>query len=427
MDVILNKILVGGFTNIGQVSIDLNDLSSLVAPNNYGKSNVLKAVMFAFDFIKAVGNDKIALMNRRLYIPINKHMADAPFVFEVTGTLSEEDGDIDFEYGFKFEWAKTYSTDGARIIEEHLRFRKARDGKYKQYINREKSDEALYQPTETSRCNRQLPLDGNILALEKLAYYDDLFFVEKIRSILSISVQSVNTLDNPDDYFSGKILNEDISGYSLAFPKPSQIGYFVNSLQHLDPDRYELLKDTIMSLLPNIEDFTPVQVDLRGTVSEAVPYQLPNIFYDIRIKEKNNNQPTSIASVSTGCKKILLLVVMLVAADINNVPLLMFEELENSVHPRLLQNILLTVAALSGNTKVLITSHSPYLVRFLPADRIYVGVPSEQGIADFRTIRSTKVKKLARQAAAEEVTLGEYLFELMLDMEDNSEIINEYF
>ncbi len=427
MNVILSKISVGGFTNIGKVSVDLNDLTSLIAPNNYGKSNVLRAVLFAFDFIKANANEKTALMSRRVFIPINKHMADVPFSFEVCGTLSCEKDDVDFEYGFQFEWAKSNGNNGAKITEEHLRFKKTGEGKFKQYINRENSDEALYQPTEAGRCNRQLALEGNILALEKLAYYDELFFVKKLRALLSISVKSVNTLDNPDDYFSGKILNEDISGYSLAFPKPSQIGYFVNSLQHLDPDMYELLKDTVMALLPNIEDITPVQVDLMGNVTEDVPYQVPNVYYDIRVKEKNNNQPTSISSVSTGCKKILLLVVMLVAADINKIPLLMFEELENSVHPRLLQNILLAVAALSGDTKVLITSHSPYLVRFLPANKIYIGVPSGQGIADFRVIRPTKVKKLTRQAAAEEVTLGEYLFELMLDMEDNSEIINEYF
>ncbi len=427
MNVIISKLSIGGFTNIRQVSVDLSDLTSLVAPNNYGKSNVLKAVRFAFDFIKANANEKTVLMNRRVHIPINKHMADAPFSFKFCGTMSCEKGNVDFEYGYKFEWAKSNSNNGARITEEHLRFRKSGEGKFKQYISRVDSNEALYQPTETGRCNRQLTLGGNILALEKLAYYDELFFVKKLRTLLSISVENVNTLDNPDYYFSGNVLNEDLSGYSLEFPKPSQIGYFVNSLQHLDSDRYELLKDTVMSLLPNIEDFTPVQVDLRGNVTEAVPYQVPNIYYDIRIKEKNNNQPTSIASVSTGCKKILLLVVMLVAADINKVPLLMFEELENSVHPRLLQNILLTVAALSGDTKVLITSHSPYLVKYLPANKIYIGLPSEEGIANFRTIRPAKVKKLMHQAAAEEITLGEYLFELMLDMEDNSEIINEYF
>ncbi len=427
MSVVLSKISIGGFSNIRQVSISLTDLTSLVAPNNYGKSNVLKAVSFAFDFIKANANDKTALMSRRTFIPINKYMADAPFSFELCGSMSCEEENVDFEYGFKFEWAKSDGTNGAKITEEYLRLKKSEEGKFKQYISRENDYEALYQSTEAGRCNRKLALSGNILALEKLAYYDELFFVKKLRALLSISVESVNTLDNPDDYFSGKVLNDGISGYSLNFPKPNQIGYFVNSLQHLDADRYELLKDTIMSLLPNIEDFTPIQVDLSQNVTEAVPYQLPNIYYDIRIKEKNNNQPTSIASVSTGCKKILLLVVMLVAADINKIPLLMFEELENSVHPRLLQNILVSVASLSGDTKVLITSHSPYLVKFLPANKIYVGIPSAQGIADFRTIRPTKVKKLMRHAASEEVTLGEYLFELMLDMEDNSEIINIYF
>lgn len=235
-------------------------------------------------------------------------MADAPFCFGICGSITCEKSEVDFEYGFKFEWAKTNSFGGASIVGE------------------------------------QLPLEGNILALEKLAYYDDLFYVGKLRSLLSMNVMSVNTLDNPDDYFSGKVITEDISGYSLAFPKASQVGYFVNSLQKLDPERYELLKNTVLDLLPNIEDFTPVQVDLSGSLMEAVPYQVPNVFYDIRIKERNNNQPTSIASVSTGCKKILLLVVMLV-----------------------------------------------------------------------------------KQASAEEVSLGEYLFELMLDMEDNSQLTREYF
>lgn len=427
MDIQFNRISVGGFTNIGQISITLDNITSLIAPNNYGKSNVLKAVCFAFDFIKAGGEEKRAMMGRRAFIPINTHMADYPFSFELCGSMLSEDVALDFEYGFKFEWARTNSKEGSRIIEEHLRLKNSGESKYRQFIQRESPNEALYLPSASGRCNRRVALDGDMLAIEKLSYNDDLFYAERLRKLMKISVENVNTLSDPDEYLSGINILDSFNGYSLAMPKLYQISHFVNSLQKLDPDRYELLKNTILDLLPNIEEFTPVEVDMEGKTVRKVPYEVSDIFYDIRIKEKNNNQPTSISSVSTGCKKILILVVMIVAADINNIPLMMFEELENSVHPRLLQNILTTISALSGNTKVLITSHSPYLVKYLPAEKINVGLPSEYGIADFRTIRPGKIRKLVRQASAEEVSLGEYLFELMLDMEDDSDTIKEYF
>ena len=36
---------------------------------------------------------------------------------------------------------------------------------------------------------------------------------------------------------------------------------------------------------------------------------------------------------------------------------------ENAVHPKLMENLLLTIQAYTSNTKILMTSHSPYLMR----------------------------------------------------------------
>jgi predicted ATPase len=151
------------------------------------------------------------------------------------------------------------------------------------------------------------------------------------------------------------------------------------------------------------------------------------VFYDIRVKERYNNQYTSISRVSSGCQRILFILALTMAAELNQIPLLSFEELENSVHPRLLQNLLMAVHSLAGDTKILITSHSPYLIKYLSPSQIYLGLPSENGVADFRMIKPSKVSKVLRLASSEEVSLGEYLFEMMLDMEDDRTLLNEYF
>ena len=42
-------------------------------------------------------------------------------------------------------------------------------------------------------------------------------------------------------------------------------------------------------------------------------------------------------------------------------------------------------------------------------------------------LEPNKVAKVLKNASAEEVSVGEYMFEMLLDMDCNDELINEYF
>ena len=99
MDNIIRRIRIGGVTNIGEVNIPLSELTALVAPNNYGKSNVLVAVEFGVRFLTATPAQRREMMSQRALIPINTSMAGRAFEFEVTGTAE----DVDYEYGYRFE------------------------------------------------------------------------------------------------------------------------------------------------------------------------------------------------------------------------------------------------------------------------------------------------------------------------------------
>ena len=186
----------------------------------------------------------------------------------------------------------------------------------------------------------------------------------------------------------------------------------------------------MLQLLPNIEEFKPIQVDLKKEFEEndnKLPFRLPDVFYDIQVKERCNNQYTSIRRMSTGCKKIFCVLALAIAANMNKLPLLTFEELENSVHTYLLRHMLEILSELAGETKIVLTSHSPYLVRYLNPEQVKIGIPNRDCVADFKEIRSSKLKKILKNASLEEETLGEYLFNLMLEEDIESDFITEYF
>ena len=403
----LNKIKISGIFNLKDVEISLDDLSALIAPNNYGKSNVLRAIDFGVFFMEASLKRKLSLMRNRSLIPINTALEGTPFSFELEGEFSNGE------------------------IGEYLRMKSDDDLKFRSYINREDTNVAYYLASPTGRCSKQLLVDNNILALNKLANFDDLFYIDSIRQLNRLDVREIGTLQHPDSLFNMIAPDDDVNELSLDYPRESKVGYYLNSLKKLAPNKYELLKDVVTGLLVTIEDFEPVQIDLRKDVEEEetkdLPFRLPETFYDVRVKERYNNQYTSISRISSGSKKIFFILTLVIAAEINKIPLLLLEELENSVHPRLLQNLLTAIVQLAGDTKVLITSHSPYLIKYLEPTKMKFGIPTELGVADFRSLKPNKVAKVLKNASAEEVSVGEYMFEMLLDMDCNDELINEYF
>ena len=428
----LNKIKISGVFNLKDVEIALDDLSALIAPNNYGKSNVLHAIDFGVFFMEASSKRKSSCMRNRSLIPINTALEGAPFSFELEGEFHDGEKFYNFIYGYSFDWLKTSKDDtGAKIIGEYLKMKSEDDLKFRSYINREDTTVAYYLASPTGRCSKQLPVDGNILALNKLANFDDLFYIDSIRQLNRLDVREIGTLQHPDSLFNMIAPDDDVNELILDYPRESKVGYYLNSLKKLAPNKYELLKDVVTGLLVTIEDFEPVQIDLRKDVEEEetkdLPFRLPETFYDVRVKERYNNQYTSISRISSGSKKIFFILTLVIAAEINKIPLVLLEELENSVHPRLLQNLLTAIVQLAGETKVLITSHSPYLVKYLEPTKMKFGIPTEQGVADFRSLKPNKVAKVLKNASAEEVSVGEYMFEMLLDMDCDNELVNEYF
>ncbi|MGE5411334.1 MAG: AAA family ATPase [Clostridiales bacterium] len=430
----INKIKVNGFSKIKETAIDFNqsNLKALIALNNYGKSNLLQSFSFAEDFIKVSDEQKSLMMRFLGGIPINNNLDRTDFEFEVEFATSFERKEVEVNYMFSFSWIKGSENrkSGEKISGEYLRIKEAgKNSRYAKYINRDKEG-SFYLSSPSGRCTTPVKIKDNELIVNKLKYYDNLFFHKIVEDInqLSFSITSLLDVDNAFNAFMipDSVLKEN----SFDVEDGRNICRYIYYLKNKRPDKYELLVNSLKDLIPGIEDIEPVELNFNESTKEKagneIPFVLPEKIYDIRIKEKFNNQYTSIKMVSSGTKRIVLILASAIKAGEGKVHLLAFEELENSIHPNLLQKLLVMLNAILPNCRMIITSHSPYLVQYLDLDDIYVGIPNQNGIACFKKVKKSRRSQLLNRADDENSTLGDYLFNMMIEGIADEEIFNEY-
>ena len=427
--VALKKITIKGIANIGSVVLDLQQITALLATNNYGKSNVLSAIEFGIGFIQQLPEVRQKMMGLESCISVNKFIAGKPFEFEIEGSFDES---TEFQYGYSFIWKRYRKTEdgivdtGGSIINEFLKI-KSKIGekpKFTTLVNRNAPNAAKYMPSQTGRCDKEIAIDDKELVLNKLSNYDDLFYHRHIQDIRNIRIVDADYLSDPAEYFAIKMVVKDEKHKYLS---GGQIAAYLYNLKQKDPDAYAILLSAITVLIPTIESIEPIVISANNLkVDDDAPYEFPDQ-YELVVKEKFNNQQTRFQYLSTGSMKLLYLLTTIIRASREGVQLLLVEELENSIHPSLLRTLLDVIAMFLGDTKLLFTSHSPILVRHLSAPQLYVGLPSSKGEVDFRTIRPSKVNAVLQIAGAGEMAIGEYLFELLQDTESDPSLIDVYF
>lgn len=401
--------LIEGISNIGSLRLDLGQLNALIAPNGYGKSNVLSAVEFGMKFLSADPQEKLQMMRSRFF-PINNDMLGKDFCFEISGQFDSEEQDVQFQYGYRFKWASG-DNDGI-ILSEWLKIKKSTDQRYRQMLSRTSSDGCQIVPSATGRCTKAFEVSSSQLALSSIAVSAGMFLSNMASRICGTLVPNLETLDNPESYFSvdGEKGIRMLDGDTLSA--------YLYKLKESDEDNYSILEDGLLQLLPGIEEFSPKVITLADGQSKI---------YDIKVKEKFNSQPTSIRQLSSGSKRIIFLFTLCLAARRKNIPLIMLEEPENSVHPHLMENLILAMQNYASGTKILITSHSPYLMRHLLPQQMYFGLPSKDGTAHFARVTPSKVKSLYRYAGDMELTFGEFMFDFMLELEGDSNKVKNFF
>lgn len=413
----IQAVLIDGFKNLSNVKIGFDNITALVALNNFGKSNVLAAIDFGLKFIKATVEDKADMMANSNLIPINSYMFGRNYKFQME-ILTELD-DIEYRvlYGYEFVWKCDENTE-PYIVSEYLRIRPEDKGqKYTQLINRE-GQKALYKSSETGRCSSKINVDLTELVVNKLRAYDEIFYAEIIKKMNSMRFYMENNLDAKSFYQPDPIIRKGLEDMTVDAESLPRVIY---QLQEKNPNKFELLKEVYKDLFPNIEDIIVKQYKINGGDSGKLPADAPfiiaNAIYVLFVKDKNLIHPIDFAMMSDGAKRVFMILARIILANEGNVSLIAIEEPENSVHPSLFQAYIQIISQLLDDCKIIITSHSPYVVSYLEPSWIHVGVNRQPGIAEFFTFKKTGQRLLKQDAANFKMSIGDYLFSMLADEE----------
>ena len=420
VDMKIQAVLIDGFKNLSNVKISFDNITALVALNNFGKSNVLSGIDFGLDFIKASIEDKKDMMSNSNLIPINCSMVGRNYRYEMEVSTDINNEEYIIQYGYEFEWKDSEDKE-PQIVSEFLKVKLDEKGqKFTQLINRS-ADLALYKSSETGRCSSKIRVENAELVANKLRAYDELYYAQIITKLNGMKIYMENNLDAKSFYQPDPIIRK---GFENEMINADNLPRVIYNLKKQNPDKFELLKDVYSQLFPDIEDVIVKQFKINGlTNNEELPENLPFVFSNnyhvLFVKEKNLVNPVNFSMMSDVAKRVFMILTKIIVSSVSNISLIAIEEPENSVHPGLFQSYIQIISQLLDDCKVIITSHSPYIISYLDPSWIHVGVNKTAGVAEFFTFKKLGKKQLENDAAGFNMSMGDYLFSMLADNESN--------
>lgn len=375
----LTRIKINGYKSFDDLEVRLGPLAVLFGPNSSGKSNFLDALMLLSRLANSPNLGKALSTHRGFLLEL--------FTFGPKGIeslLNEEEVSFNLEVdirlsdpiiemvneGVRAAWGtgawnvKTkflrYTISIAidprhgflRVADESLfplTNRGMVDKKMSPLIRRE--DDGFSVRDEYEGKNRILPLkiESSVLAspLINTPAYPHLFALRlEFQRWHFFYLDPLTVMRQPSPV--REVTSLDVMGGDLSA--------YLNTLKVRQPNQFRALEKAVHVLVPSVSNID-VEVNRQGEV-------------DLRLIE--NGVPIPARLVSEGTLRILGLLAVLASKE---PPVLVaFEEPENGINPRRIALVadLLKNRAATGDTQLIVTTHSPILPDLIPDDCLYV-------------------------------------------------------
>ncbi len=438
----LETITVGNFKNIAETTLHVDKMIAVVSANNYGKTNLLEAIRFGFDFMTASPKTRKNMMCWLPGIPLSPLLAGKEYIFSVEFDAPDLCEYRYVRYSFRFSWLNDLD-GGAVITDETLEMRANKSVRYTGYLKRDKQS---YRSGKGTASYRKISLAKDVLAIDILSAVDKLDFSNVITQLKNLNCRMCQTLqlDNSFRLSPIEFNSEMLSATSFG---DEDIPKALSALMDANPEMFDLFLETIYDLFPEFEKielqvyaprgeerpeihgFKIIQSEDEEITEEEepqIPYRIKDEWYRLVIESSYLNQPIGMEYMSTGTKRIIWLIANAVFAEYYGTNVIGVDEIETSIHPRMIRNLLESLDFIAGDISMIVTSHSPYLIQYFKPQSIYIGVPNREGVATFKRIEDKKIKTLLRTSREMKLSIGEYLFELMSGDEDSASILSAY-
>lgn len=397
---------VDGFKNIENAHIHLNDITALMALNSKGKSNLLKGILFGLLIIVNVPEGRNALYHS--FNALSKPLADSSkgknYRFEVGGRTLLEGEEISFVYSFKMKWDQKV----ALIISEDLKAQ-SNDSQRPTTLFLREGLEAKYKTTKTRGADNFVEPFApnemfNSLLLGKKLYYEPL-----IKELSNIRFAIDRHFDNAQTYNALALSPED--DFSFCGNRMENTPQNLYLLKMNYPRYFRRVIDAMEILFPDVSE-----IDVKKVNGNANIIGIQN-YYLLYAKQKHIGAYINCSEMSDGFKRILNNLIFLSICEIREYHVVALEEPENSINPTVLGKYIQIIAEFTDSFHIILTSHSPFLLQYMPLQKLYIGVENQNGNIAFKRIKPTYFKRVRERSERLDVTVGTYIFDILSNEE----------
>jgi len=382
----ITKIRIRNFRSFKDITVKLKPFNVLIGPNDSGKSNFL-------DAFRVISDMMLSRLDNVFFVPFQSFNAlvfqgaqNKTISFDVEGKTRTADRQEPFEFEYSVEISPN-KKGALHIPTERLKIKRA-GAKKCQYINRTGEITKVREETNNRKRSVLYHFDSDKCAVSLLSDIKRHAYIRAVRHELGFSwlymfqPSKMNSpVEKKEKGSIDVILSED----------GSNLGEVLFYLQENCPDKFKNLKNSLKDAIPSVED-------LKVTLIEKLIF--------VFIKQHYNGQllKLNLKSVSDGLLRFLG--ILSVVYNPATPSILLFEELENGIHPRRLQTAVNLIRFLSQFSQVFVTTHSPYLVDCVASEDVLVVDKSPVGFTTIKPIRD----KLGISKLLDEFSLGEAWF-----------------
>ena len=421
------SLTVGGSRNLDRTTIELSGITAVAAPNNYGKSNLFDAIYFGTEFLNASPAVRRRMMSDPSFVPLNPSLENDPYHFEVLLEAPELPAEYRFiRYSYEFAWIRDGEHDG-RITDESIEAGPRNSNRLVSFLWRNRG---RYRKGKGTRSHRQINLDGDQLAIDILTSIAEAEISLVVREVKKLSFRLMADIDVRRTYVQSPW---EFPTFGALPADETDIPRALHDLKMEDPDGFRDFQASAVSLFPDIKSIDVIAYQPSREYREVydrivsedegeqdVPFRIKDEMYALIIDTLHFNQPVNATMMSSGTQRVLWLVACSIIARAKGVPFLGIEEIEASIHPRMIGTLLEELDEGLGDTGLLVSSHSPYLIQYLKPQSVYLAVPTDDGTAAFRRLSKAGAREAADMAYDHGMGLGEYLFDMMSSDEEEA-------
>lgn len=335
----INRVTVRNYRSLGNVTVDLSDLTVLVGENGSGKSNFLDVLRFVRDALQ-YGLDAALIRNERGGIGRVRRYSSKGRPYNVTISLEFTLNNQNCSYSFTLasETRNEYKVKSETCQIGFVHHYEIEEGRL---IQSTIGDIVIQEK------NLTLPLIGNVEAFAPLyAFLTQMGFY-------SIVPNNLRPPQRPGNAYPLEEYGENLATVLRSFPK------------QIPHDRLQELYDALATVVPSITAHDPIEIRQVGS------------YLVIRIKHIENSGIFDLALESDGTIRVLGILTALYQSP--SLPLISIEEPELMLHPHAMGLLCDILLESSQRGQILLTTHSPDIIARFPADSLRIVEMTENG------------------------------------------------